>query len=331
MRPDVRESGDAYRIRRLMGQDAAAFSGFEQRMSAGGGHKNLDDPEQLLALNESGALISAVAVDGAHRIVGYSALTRPGLERIAESGESMVLPELNGLDLVERMGGLLEREALSAGLLGLSYHAAVDDEVRQKLYERSGCQATGIMFEGLLAPAKEGCAPWLLYFKYLVPPPRALVSIQGRHQPMIERIYQGLGREIEWAENYSPLRPGQLDATYLPDLRQGLIQIREAGYRTADAAAQSCTSLCDLSDAAVVSLELPVGQPQAAQVCGELEQRGFAFAAIKPGDGGDFLVMQFLAAPPAAPTSKIQNEFARELVAYVAGEIRRVHPGAGGS
>src|SRR5262249_47729301 len=103
------------------------------------------------------------------------------------------------------------------------------------------------------------------------------------------------------------------------------------GYRTADAAAQSCTSLCDLSDAAVVSLELPVGQPQAAQVCGELEQRGFAFAAIKPGDGGDFLVMQFLAAPPAAPTSKIQNEFARDLVACVAGEKGGVHPGAGGS
>ena len=78
----------------------------------------------------------------------------------------------------------------------------------------------------------------------------------------------------------------------------------------------------------MVRLEMPLNQPQAAIVCSQLEGRGFAFAGIKPGEGADLLIMQFLATPTDIPNVKMESGPALDMFKYAVGEIQRVNSNA---
>jgi hypothetical protein len=322
----MKEHNDEYKIRRLTSEDAAAVSALAQELA--GTHKAaLSNPQEILDLNEKGSLIAVVALDNAQQVMGYYALTRPDAGRIADICAPVVIREQADSGLVERMRELLEREALGSGLLGLSNQIAVDDVMLQAFYERSDYRPTSVLFTGSSSKVSEKHRGFhiasVLNFKYLVPPPRVQVNAPDHHRPIIERIYQGLGRDIV-SGTESAIRPGRLDSTYFPGTRRGLIQVREAGYRSADEAAEIRDSWCS-SGATAVCVELPLNQPQTTAICPALEKRGFAFTGIRPGEGLDLLMMQFLTAPAEVLTVKMEGTLAAEILNYATAEIRRVN------
>ena len=64
-------------------------------------------------------------------------------------------------------------------------------------------------------------------------------------------------------------------------------------------------------------MELPLGQPETAEVCRAAEEAGFFFSGLGPafaGDG-DVLLMQFLAEDLDLSLIEIENPFAKDLLA----------------
>jgi hypothetical protein len=68
-----------------------------------------------------------------------------------------------------------------------------------------------------------------------------------------------------------------------------------------------------------------LNQPQTTAICTALEERGFAFTGIRPGEGLDLLMMQFLTAPAEVLTIKMEGTLAAEILNYATAEIRRVN------
>jgi hypothetical protein len=68
-----------YLVRRLCAGDAQGVAACVRRVYGDSYiiHTELYHPEQIVALNESGQLVSVVALDSANEIVGHYALERP--------------------------------------------------------------------------------------------------------------------------------------------------------------------------------------------------------------------------------------------------------------
>jgi len=105
-----------------------------------------------------------------------------------------------------------------------------------------------------------------------------------------------------------------------------MISVRRVGADTAACLRQACEKLCDACGAKAVILELPLGQPETAEVCRAAEEAGFFFSGLGPAFAadGDVLLMQFLAEDLDLSLIEIENPFAKDLLAYVGRERERV-------
>src|SRR5206468_2279399 len=93
-----------YNIRRLRPGDALAVSQCVYRCYGYSyGNADLYYPQRIVHLNETGQLVSLIAVDEADAVVGQLALERPDLGPLAESGQAVVAPAHRGRHLLERL------------------------------------------------------------------------------------------------------------------------------------------------------------------------------------------------------------------------------------
>jgi hypothetical protein len=118
----------------------------------------------------------------------------------------------------------------------------------------------------------------------------------------------------------------ELDVDFFPELRYGVVRVREGGPEAAEAIRRGKRNLCATQGAEVVYLELPLAQPATRALCEEAEAVGFFFSGVGPyfAPDGDVLRMQHLGVPLDASLLQVENPFARELLAYVEAERRRV-------
>src|SRR5579864_7469556 len=122
-----------YFTRRLTPVDALSIPELTNRVNGPGYiHAEVYHPKQLLKLNESGRLVSIVAVHSRDGVVGHSALERPELEPIAETGEAMVLPEHQHHHLLDRMKVALDQEARKLRLAGIFGNAVTHHVFSQR-------------------------------------------------------------------------------------------------------------------------------------------------------------------------------------------------------
>jgi hypothetical protein len=117
---------------------------------------------------------------------------------------------------------------------------------------------------------------------------------------------------------------GKIVCDHESEVQTGTIRVCRAGADTATSLRQACENLCDGCGAKAVTLELPLAQPETAEVCRAAEEAGFFFSGLGPGFAadGDSLLMQFLAADLSL--IEIENPFAKDLLAYVGRERERV-------
>jgi len=322
-----------YKLRRVTVNDALQLPALTLAVNGPSYvHGELYHPHRIMRLNESGELISIVAIDEQEHVVGHCALERPGLGLVAEVGEAMVLPEHRHHHLLDLMRQALEEEAKRLGLVGLSGDAVTHHVYSQKTEERFHGEPTGIMLGALPASADhlEGVYPqrlsFLNCFKYLSSPDTVVYHLPPHHREIARKITQQLGRTVEFAEAPSGSHPGKLETSYAPDWQRGLIEVRQAGTALATEIDQAFKTMRDTSGAQAVFVDLPLGEPETADLCVELEKLGFFFSGLKIRDPGigDALRLQFLSAPIDFTLLKIDAEFARELLDYIAHERDRV-------
>jgi N-acetylglutamate synthase-like GNAT family acetyltransferase len=106
-------------------------------------HEDCYYPERLAQLNETGQLVSIVAVAEDGEVVGHYAIERPNMEKVAERGMAVVSPAHRGRDLMGRMRTTLEEEARRLGMIGV-YSVAVTHHVySQRVNESFGSRVCG--------------------------------------------------------------------------------------------------------------------------------------------------------------------------------------------
>jgi anti-sigma regulatory factor (Ser/Thr protein kinase) len=122
-----------YTIRRLDPHEAIQVSQVIYRVY-GYSYPNSDlyYADRIVHLNETGELVSVVAVDEAGVVVGHYALERPGLGPVAEAGQAVVAPAHRDRKLMEQMHACLEREGQRLGGIGPGF--AADGDVLRLQY-----------------------------------------------------------------------------------------------------------------------------------------------------------------------------------------------------
>ena len=143
---------------------------------------------------------------------------------------------------------------------------------------------------------------------------------------MISRIYRQYGISHELCESAPTVETGEIVLEHEPEVQTGTIRVRRAGADTADAVRQAREQLCDGCGAKAITLELPLVQPETAEVCRAAEEDGFFFSGLGPAFAadGDALLMQFQTEDLDLSLIQIENPFAKDLLTYAGRERERV-------
>jgi hypothetical protein len=326
-----------YEVRRLTAQDAAAIPELTTRVNGPDYiHPEVYHPERLLALNQSGRLTSVVAIHQGKEVVGHAALERPDPEAYAESGEAMVLPEHRHHHLLDRMKAMLDEQGREIGLVGIFGNAVTHHTFSQLTEERAKAQPTAILLGSAPAAAHQlkdfpQRVSLITYFKYTSIPGPAMIHVPSRHREFAQRIFKGVGRQVEFPESQSSTQStgeGQVVSSYETNLKQGNIKVTGGGGDVTIRIRDAQEALL-ARGAEVVFAELPLQQPSAMALCDELEQDGFFFCGFKPRDPQteDKLLLQKLMVPLDPALVQLASNFAHELLDYIAAERTRVSAG----
>ena len=327
--PESTVSG--YNIRRFCSDDAAGVTRLVEGVYGDTYYpRDLYTPEQIVHLNESEKLVSVVALDSALQVIGHYALERPDLGAVAEASDAIVAMGYRIITFSKNAASAARRRKTPrpnrAGQL-------CGDQ--SSLYSKSRGPLR-------LTPMRGGAGLWprsfhnmpealtqrmsfVIYFDYLSPTTH-VVHVAAPHQEMISRIYQQYGISHELCEIAPRVETGDIVLEHEPEVQTGTIRVRRAGADTAASLRQACEKLCDGCGAKAVTLELPLGQPETAEVCRAAEEAGFFFSGLGPAFAadGDALLMQFLTEDIDLSLIEIENPFAKDLLAYVGRERERV-------
>lgn len=296
-------------------------------------------PEILAALNESGELLSVVAVAEDGEVVGHYALEFFTNKKVPERGMAVVSPAHRGRDLMGRMRVLIEGESEALGVTGVWSVAVTKHVYSQRVNEEFESDVCGLMLAG--GPAtqvfrgleEEGEKPqrvsWVVYFTYVTPPEKALVHAPARHRAVLERIYDNLALAVEWHDEVrAPHGDTAMDVTYSRELDSGTINVTQVGDDTIAEVRRATDDLFGVTGAEVISLNLPLADPSTPVLLEDLEDLGYFFCGVGPSflQDGDALMLQVLAPGIELDPDQIEvaNPFAAELVTYCFADRERV-------
>jgi len=272
-----------------------------------------------------------VAVDFPREVIGHYALERPDLGAVAEASDAIVAVGYRHHHLLEEMRPWLRKEATRLGLTGLVGYPVTNHLFSQKAEEHFGSHPCGVAlglwprsFHNMPEPLSQRMS-FVIYFEYLNPAAH-VVHVAAPHREMLSRIYQQYDISYGLCDNAPCDETGEIVIEHEPEVQTGTIRVRRAALDTATAIRQAREQLCDGFGTKAVTLELPLTQPETAEICRAAEQDGFFFSGLGPAFAadGDALLMQYIVEDLDLSLIEIENPFAKELLAYVGAERARV-------
>lgn len=293
--------------------------------------RELYHPDKISHLNESGRLISSLALDATGQVVGHYALERPHLGAIAEASDAIVMLEHRHHHLMEEMRLVLREEATRLGLTGLVGYPVTNHVFSQRADEHFGALPCGVAlglwprsFHNMPEPLPQRMS-FVICFKYLRPP-QSVSHVTTRHAEVCARICQQYGISVQSALSAPAHGIGEILVEHEPQVETGTIRVLRVGADTVPAIRQARARLCIEYGARTLTLELPLSQPGTDEVCRALEADGFFFSGLGPAFGvdGDVLILQLLTEDIDLSLLQIDDPFARDLLNYIARERSKV-------
>jgi serine/threonine-protein kinase RsbW len=295
-------------------------------------------PERVVTMNQSGEMVSAVAVTKAGQVIGHCALSGEPGDRVMEVGQAVVAPAYRGRGVLKELMDLLMDGARQRGLAGLFVQAVTIHPFSQRVALKYGfCESAILLgyahrqvhmaeFADQELPQRES----VIYgYQPLAGEARCPVFAPAHHRSMTARIYRNLGLERELGDPQEPgsgSEPGppsevprfSLSTKVVSVLGLGLMEIAGYGPGIEQEVKDKLRDLCR-EGIAVVYLNLPLGDAQTATLCRRFEELGFFFSGIQPRPGGkDLLGLQYLAGPHVDyDLLQIHSDFGKELLAYI--------------
>lgn len=294
-------------------------------------YKNEDfyRPEGLIDLNESGRIVSYVAVGEDNEVVAHVGLIRPEPVLMAEFGLLAVSPAHRGRGLMGKMEDAIIAKAEEMNLFGLSINAVTSHAKSQKVSVKKAFIPCSLdlaacpprTFKALVSeniPAQR--ESYLHGFKYFSTPPPRTVYVPKRHHHFISTIYEKMQQPCSIGGPSPAQSPGDYKIHYDRTLQKGVITVFTADERQWPEIQRVADDMVHLAGAEVVDLDLPLSQPATALIFDLAEAAGFIFTGIRPcqAPDGDYARLQFLSIPFDLKHIQIypnNGEFLREYIA----------------
>ncbi|OEU67596.1 MAG: hypothetical protein BA863_00015 [Desulfovibrio sp. S3730MH75] len=293
------------------------------------------EPKRLIKLNESGELISIVAVSNdTDEVVGHCSAQRCYPGGSAESGLAVVKRAHEGHFLLAQMSKCLDKEVIQNGVRCMVSHEVTSHRASQVIARRAGykhcCLALGAMPSSLdfkkttgVVSQRESC---VVSMKFLADPAPSIICAPSHHQNMIEQIYAHLGRPISFEQLPMQAGAGSVTVRFNSGWKMGDIQVRYAGTDTASDIKKSLRDLLDKDGMSAVFLELPLDQGDINDICRAAESEGFFFAGLGPNTihGGESLFLQYVASKLDMSLFQVASPMGKNIFKYVASERKRL-------
>src|SRR3984893_9011637 len=304
-------------------------------------------PDRMREMLDGGLLEVCVGATADGEIV--SCLTRevarPGAP-VGYLGEGMVDPRFRGHRLLEQMLAFVERRATDQDMLGLYAEAVTVHPFSQKSNLALGFTETGIqladeapsvVFKQIDLKQIDGAAAskrtaTVLHFLKTRAAPERSVYLPAQHRAMIQRIYERghFERRFATAPASTALpSAAQLNVEIFPKWSEAALRVITYGADLAELVRFRLRELC-LRHIDWISLDMPLVDPGAQQLCGQIEALGFFFAGVIPDlIGDDVLRLQYLNEVEADLDSvHLASDFGEELFAYVVQAMKQSSRGA---
>jgi len=252
---------------------------------------NLYLPERLTAMNASGEMLSAVAVDPNGVVYGHAAMSFSTGSPAAESGKAFVVPEARGGGAFQRMKALLVSELARRGKHGYWSEAVTLHPASQKGNIKLGIRECGLEL-GVIPPTVrmkaigekvERRIALMLFYKSLEEQPKSQVCLPRHHRSMLREIYHGMGFTLE---ELLPALPSsevhsELKVVLIADLGMAWFRVEKAGADLPEIIGRELTGVCE-GGARVVMLDLPKDWCALPAITARLEVEGWGFAGVIP-------------------------------------------------
>ena len=297
-------------------------------------NEHLYYPDRVVALNESGDMVSAVASAPDGEVAGHAALVFPeDTHEVADLAVVATKAKFRGQSVARRLGEYLGDEALDRGLHGLFIEEVTVHTFTQKFCHRLGFVDTGFLlgyspattqFEGITGEASARRSV-ILGFKYLAPPMVTRVYAPRRHREAISGVYDRLGVKVDFALRARASHKGEpvLKVSVNPKRAVATVHIPVYGRDLAQHIRSEV--LRQLRDnVAVVNVYLDLSTAGTGRVADALEEAGFLFTGILPGGrSGDWLILTYFNGVLVDyDAMQVEDPATRDLLAYIRGNDR---------
>jgi len=286
-------------------------------------------PDRLVAMNEDGALRSAVAVArDAGEIGGHCALlfydSLP-----TEIGVAVTKQAFRGQGFARQLAELLEQQARDEEVRGLQVKEVTAHPYTQKFSRKLGYRDCGFLlahspktlsFKGIKDQLKQRNSD-VIGFKFLTPPAPRELCVPAPHTAFVERIYAELDATVKLTSPSARPEPGaQTLMTASVHSIRALCELMIAQYGE-DAVAMLKQELRRVrrEEVQVVEMYLRLEDPCTPWFASEAEGLGFFVTGVLPETAcGDTLVMQYLNGVQVEYDELVIDQDAtRELLDYV--------------
>jgi serine/threonine-protein kinase RsbW len=286
-------------------------------------------PDRVVALNQAGDMVSAVAATADGEVAGHAALVFPeDSHEVADMAVAAVKAKFRGQSIARRLGLWLEDEARARGLHGLFIEEVTVHTYTQRFCHRLGFTDTGFLlayspattrFEGI-AGASEARRSVIVGFKYLSAPQPAVVYAPGEHKDVIAGIYERLGAPVTFGRAVKAAQHGLPELDVSVNTRRSVATIRIPTYGR-DLAGHVRAEVVRLlrENVSVIDVFLDLSARGTGRVAEALEEAGFIFSGVLPGGpSGDWLIMQFFNGVMVDYDAvQVEDPATAELLAYI--------------
>jgi anti-sigma regulatory factor (Ser/Thr protein kinase)/ribosomal protein S18 acetylase RimI-like enzyme len=324
------------RVRRMKPDDAAEVSKtIYKTYGYTYPHDYVYYPEEIIALNESGRLFSAVAVAGDNEIAGYGVFkTWQENPKIVEMAQGVVKPEFRSLGCFRNITQYLLDQAKSRGIEGAFGEAVTNHTISQHTVHGFGFRDCGLrlglipsetLFKGMGGEIPHRVS-MLVQFLYLQVPPANALKIYApyHHEDMIAALYKELGvrpgiKKALPAKIQKPAATSIVKIKQVPSMNHVRMIIERYGRNIVSEIKNKVKEIC-LQKTDIVNLFLNLSDPLTCTYTAQFENLGFFFSGILPGGfkNGHALILQYLNNVPIDYDAiQVESIIARKIRAYV--------------
>ncbi len=267
-------------------------------------------PDRMVALNESGQVVSAVAIAEDGDLAGHCSLFRSDVRSpIAEIGQAVVKPKYRGQGCLVKLTEFIIQEGKSLGLTGVFVSAVTNHTFSQRVGERLGFYNCGmklayapssVSFKGIHEHLSQR-ETFTVDYQYLKKPEGLVLYPPPHHKHFIAELYGNLGVFPQLAEPNAcrleyPEGPSALEtktALFAPE-GFAVIEVKQYGRDIVQNVSRELAKL-RLQRYDAVELNLDLADPLTCRITEEFERLGFFFGGILPGGSGrETFTLQYL-------------------------------------